>query len=136
MRPFPTLLAALAMLVLTGPAAFGFGQKPDGTERDPFADPARSLPYLAYTLGELHYLAFACEGNMAQQWRTRMIELLELEAPVSGNRRERLINAFNDGYQVQQRSRIRCGAEAEAERRALSVRGQELSDALLASVLE
>jgi len=110
-------------------------QKPD-EERDPFADPARSLPYLAYTLGELHYLAYACEGNSAQQWRTRMIELLELEAPVSGNRRERLITAFNDGYQVQRRARLRCGAEVEAEIRSLSTRGQSLSDALLANVIE
>ncbi|MEE2567416.1 TIGR02301 family protein [Hyphobacterium marinum] len=128
--------AALACLLLLSGAATA--QKPDGedAERDPFADPGRSLPYLAYTLGELHYLAYSCEGSSAQQWRARMIELLELEAPVSGNRRERLIRAFNDGYQVQRSSRIRCGAEAEAERRELSVRGQQLSDALLASVLE
>lgn len=129
------LASLVCLLLMTGAAA---AQKPgdaDG-ERDPFADPARSLPYLAYTLGELHYLAYSCEGSSAQQWRARMIELLELEAPVSGNRRERLIRAFNDGYQVQQRSRIRCGAEAEAEHRELSARGQQLSDALLASILE
>mgnify|MGYP003625660379 CR=1 FL=1 len=128
------LAALLCVLLLTGSV---LAQKaPDEDERDPFRDPGRSLPYLAYTLGELHYLAYACDGNTAQQWRTRMIELLELEAPVSNNRRERLIRSFNDGYQMQQDNRLRCGAEVEAARRQLSVRGQQLSDALLASVLE
>ena len=37
---------------------------------------------------------------------------------------------------MQQDNRLRCGAEVEAARRQLSVRGQQLSDALLASVLE
>ncbi len=126
-----TLILSCLILIIGAADA----QKPD-EQRDPFADPARSLPYLAYTLGELHYLAYACEGNSAQRWRTRMIELLELEAPVSGNRRERLITAFNDGYQVQRQARLRCGAEVEAEIRALSTRGQSLSDALLANVIE
>ena len=103
---------------------------------DPFRDPGRTLPYLAYTLGQLHYLAYTCEGSEAQQWRARMIELLELEAPLSGYRRERLIDAFNDGYQVEQRARTRCGAEAEAERRNLARRGAQMSQALLNEVLD
>lgn len=103
---------------------------------DPYSDPGRTLPYLAYTLGQLHYLAYACEGSETQQWRDRMIELLRLEAPMSGNRRERLIDAFNDGYQVEQRARIRCGAEAEAERRTLARRGAQMSQALLNDVLD
>jgi uncharacterized protein (TIGR02301 family) len=103
---------------------------------DPFRDPGRTLPYLAYTLGQLHYLAYACEGSDAQHWRARMIELLQLEAPISGYRRERLIDAFNDGYQVEQRSRVRCGAEAEAQRRNLARRGAQMSQALLNEVLD
>jgi len=103
---------------------------------DPFRDPGRTLPYLAYTLGQLHYLAYSCEGNETQEWRARMIELLDLEAPLSGYRRERLIDAFNDGYQVEQRARIRCGSEAEAERRDLARRGAQMSRALLNEVLD
>ncbi|GJL98170.1 MAG: hypothetical protein DHS20C06_19870 [Hyphobacterium sp.] len=103
---------------------------------DPFRDPGRTLPYLAYTLGQLHYLTYACGGEEAQQWRARMIELLQLEAPMTGFRRERLIDAFNDGYQVEQRARIRCGAEAEAERRTLARRGSQMSEALLNEVLD
>lgn len=102
---------------------------------DPFRDPGRTLPYLAYTLGQLHYLAYACEGDDTQEWRNRMIELLRLEAPLNGYRRERLIDAFNDGYQVEQQARIRCGVEAEAERRNLARRGAQMSQALLNEVL-
>ncbi len=102
----------------------------------PFRDPGRTLPYLAYTLGQLHYLAYACEGDNTQEWRNRMIELLRLEAPLTGYRRDRLIDAFNDGYQVEQRARIRCGVEAEAERRNLARRGAQMSQALLNEVLD
>jgi uncharacterized protein (TIGR02301 family) len=131
------------LLTLTAPA-FSQGKPAGGdvTEEgvesaaDPFRDPGRTLPYLAYTLGQLHYLAYACEGEEAQQWRARMIELLQLEAPMTGFRRERLIDAFNDGYQVEQRARIRCGAEAEVERRTLARRGAQMSEALLNEVLD
>ncbi|WP_421792386.1 TIGR02301 family protein [Hyphobacterium sp.] len=105
-------------------------------EPEPFRDPGRTLPYLAYTLGQLHYLAFACEGEDNQQWRDQMIALLRLEAPVSGVRRSRLIEAFNDGYQVEQQTRTRCGAEAEAQRRQLAQRGAQMSQAMLNEVLD
>jgi uncharacterized protein (TIGR02301 family) len=140
------LLAAICVLTLTTPvlAQTKPGAQPvetpvvDDTESraDPFRDPGRALPYLAYTLGQLHYLAYACEGSETQQWRERMIELLELEAPISGYRRDRLIDAFNDGYQVEQRAGINCGAEAEAERRNLAQRGAQMSQALLNEVLD
>jgi len=137
------ILLLCLILTLTAPA-FSQGKPAEGdviddsaeSRADPFRDPGRTLPYLAYTLGQLHYLAYACEGEEAQHWRSRMIELLQLEAPLTGYRRERLIDAFNDGYQVEQRTRIRCGAEAEAERRTLARRGAQISEALLNEVLD
>lgn len=123
----PLLLAAL---VMTGPLA-AQAQKPG--ERSPVQyeqdlDLGRTLPFLAYTLGELHYLAYACEGDGAQQWRERMVELLAMEASDDRRRRDRLIESFNEGYRSQQRYRARCGAEADAERRALAHRGRDLSE--------
>lgn len=91
-------------------------------------DVDRVLPFLAYTLGELHYLAFACDGTETQTWRDQMLQLLALEAETNGRRREELIENFNDGYRVQQRYRPVCGAQAEAERRALAYRGRDLSE--------
>ncbi|PIW29551.1 MAG: TIGR02301 family protein [Rhodobacterales bacterium CG15_BIG_FIL_POST_REV_8_21_14_020_59_13] len=135
----------ISLLVLTAPAmaqqkpgtfASSEGHQESEGGANPFNDPGRTLPYLAYTLGQLHYLAYACEGEDTQAWRIRMIELLRLEAPLTGYRRERLIDAFNDGYQVEQRARIRCGAQAEAERRNLARRGAQMSQALLNEVLD
>ncbi|MHA6289293.1 TIGR02301 family protein [Maricaulis sp. CAU 1757] len=91
-------------------------------------DRGRTLPYLAHTLGELHYLAYACEGEQAQQWRNRMVRLLDMEAPSDGRLRARMVDSFNAGYRAQQRYRTRCGAEADAERRALGLRGRDLSE--------
>jgi uncharacterized protein (TIGR02301 family) len=103
--------------------------QPEPRQRaEPDVDVERILPYLAYTLGELHYLAYACEGPDAQSWRTQMIALLAVEAPDNGRRRDRLIEEFNDGYREQQRYRAICGPQADAERRALAHRGRDLSD--------
>jgi uncharacterized protein (TIGR02301 family) len=99
-------------------------------------DLERTLPYLAYTLGELHYLAFACGGPDDQQWREQMVELLAMEAADDRRWRDRLIEGFNDGYRAQQRYRTRCGLEADAERRALAHRGRDLSDMMRAAYFD
>jgi uncharacterized protein (TIGR02301 family) len=126
------LFACLVCLALTLPAA---AQKPrrDTLEPAPVSngaptDPQRTLPYLAYTLGELHYLSYACDGLDAQEWRDRMAELLNMEAPDRGRLRNRLIDSFNDGYREQQRYRPICGPEVDAERRALAHRGRDLAE--------
>ncbi|MEC9250345.1 MAG: TIGR02301 family protein [Pseudomonadota bacterium] len=95
---------------------------------EPSVDVERILPYLAYTLGELHYLDYACSGNEAQVWREQMIALLAMEASESRGRRDQLIDSFNEGYRVQQRFRAVCGPQVEAERRALAHRGRDLSE--------
>lgn len=101
-------------------------------QRD-IGDTERALPYLAYTLGELHYLASACEGLDSQAWRQRMIELLAMEAAEAGRQRDRLIESFNDGYRSQQRRRPICGEEVDIERRALAHRGHDLSEMMRAA---
>ncbi|WP_203293115.1 TIGR02301 family protein [Maricaulis parjimensis] len=130
------LLVCLSVLLLASPS---LAQKPRGqSETDPsvlteapvedLVDRERTLPYLAYTLGELHYLAYACEGPDVQTWRDRMVELLAMEAADNGRFRDRLIDSFNEGYRAQQRYRARCGVEADTERRALAHRGRDLSE--------
>lgn len=85
---------------------------------------------LAGVLGELHFIAYSCEGEDAQTWRQSMMELLELEAPTRGNFRDRLIENFNEGYRYHQRRRTRCGAEAEVERQRLALQGRALTETL------
>ncbi|RKQ95140.1 uncharacterized protein (TIGR02301 family) [Maricaulis maris] len=149
MRAMRALLALPVLLALVASPALA--QKPRSfTRPEPVAEPRaagqparddaiapeireeldleRTLPYLAYTLGELHYLAFACSGPDDQQWREQMVELLAMEAADDRRWRDRLIEGFNDGYRAQQRYRTRCGLEADAERRALAHRGRDLSE--------
>lgn len=134
MMPAMRVLSVLALCLLAGLSAAAAAQKPSAAPTGSQAryeqdlDLDRTLPFLAYTLGELHYLAYACEGDAAQQWRERMVELLAMEASDDGRRRNRLIDSFNEGYRSQQRYRARCGAEADAERRALAHRGRDLSE--------
>lgn len=136
MRSMRTIILASLCLSLASPV---LAQKPRAqapmavSEVQPGAvedmiDRDRTLPYLAYTLGELHYLAYACDGPDAQTWRERMVELLAMEAADNGRFRDRLIDSFNEGYRAQQRYRARCGLEADAERRALAHRGRDLSE--------
>lgn len=133
------LIFLFLCLTLAAPAAAQDkpGLRPDAGEvpLTPTVNRDRVLPELAYVLGELHYLAYACEGNNAQTWRNRMQELLDIEAPAYGYWRDRMIDSFNNGFRDQQRYRLSCGAEAEAERRELASRGQYLSDALLEPLL-
>ena len=129
--------AATALLALPVPIA---AQKPGsqavaaGLQDE--VDRERTLPYLAHTLGELHFLAYACEGDNAQRWRNRMVSLLDMEAPNAGGMRNRLVESFNAGYRAQQRYRTRCGAEAESEIRSLALRGRDLSEMMRAAYFD
>ena len=130
MRTLSVLVLCLAVGLPAAASAQKPARAPDGAQAryEQDLDLERTLPFLAYTLGELHYLAYACEGENAQQWRERMVELLAMEASDDGRRRDRLIESFNEGYRSQQRYRARCGVEVEAERRALAHRGRDLSE--------
>lgn len=93
---------------------------------------------LSRVMGELHAIRFVCEGPGAQVWRERMAELLELEAPVRGPYRERLIAEFNGGFADRQRARPRlsCGAETQRIERRLAEEGEQLADRLRRTYIE
>ena len=91
---------------------------------------------LASIMGELHYLSYNCQGRRAQDWRETMLEMLELEAPTRGAYRERLVDAFNDGFYRQSDRRPRCGAETEFQQRILAERGRALSDQIRRTYIE
>lgn len=100
-----------------------------------YADPY-PVESLAQIMGELHYLAFACQGRDSQDWREAMLELLQHEAPTRGAYRQRLVERFNTGFRNQERQRTRCGAEAELERQRLAATGQALSERLRRTYLD
>src|SRR5262249_4001701 len=55
------------------------------------------LQRLAEILGTLHYLRGICGSNEGLKWRNEMQALIDAETP-SGDRRARMIAAFNRGY--------------------------------------
>jgi len=118
--------ALIAASALAAPAAAQSSSQPYPVER------------LSRVMGELHAIQFICEGPGAQVWRERMSELLELEAPVRGAYRQRLISEFNDGFTERQRARPRlsCGADARRLEAQLADEGERLSERLRRTYLE
>ena len=99
-----------------------------GEARAQLEDKTYPVVALASIMGELHFLSFNCQGSDAQDWRETMLEMLEFEAPTRGAFRERLIDAFNDGFYDQRDRRTRCGPETEFQQRMLAERGRALSE--------
>src|SRR5205085_5387560 len=56
-----------------------------------------NLQRLAEIMGSLHYLRGICGANEGQKWRNEVQALIEAET-ATGERRARMIAAFNRGY--------------------------------------
>jgi len=71
-----------------------------------------SLQRLAEILGALHYLRGICGSNEGLKWRNEMQALVDAETP-GGERRTRMIAAFNRGYRGFQQSYRICTPAAD-----------------------
>jgi len=71
-----------------------------------------SLQRLAEILGALHYLRGICGANEGQKWRNEMQSIVDAETP-AGDRRARLIAAFNRGYRGYQQTYRTCTPAAD-----------------------
>ncbi len=71
-----------------------------------------NLQRLAEILGSLHYLRNICGANEGQKWRNQMQALVDAEAP-SGDRRARMVAAFNRGFRIFQQSYRTCTPAAD-----------------------
>ncbi len=96
-------------------------------ERSPAA--RQGLTDLARVLGSSHALRQACLDRKDQSWRTRMQQLLDVEAPDQGLKR-RLMQAFNAGYDAEQAVYPACSSAAEAESARLAQHGRALAQQL------
>jgi uncharacterized protein (TIGR02301 family) len=65
------------------------------------------LQRLAEILGTLHYLRGICGTNEGQKWRSEMQALIDAETP-AGDRRSRMVAAFNRGYNGFQQTYRTC----------------------------
>ncbi|MGL4438779.1 MAG: TIGR02301 family protein [Bosea sp. (in: a-proteobacteria)] len=84
---------------------------------------------LAEVMGSLAFLRQLCSGLEAQQWRTRMTELLETEGVTPG-RKERLAGAYNRGFKSFALTYRACTPAAEEASARLSKDGERLSRSL------
>ncbi|MET0905614.1 MAG: TIGR02301 family protein [Tardiphaga sp.] len=65
------------------------------------------LQRMSEILGALHYLRGICGNNEGNKWRSEMQALVDAETP-SGERRARMIAAFNRGYNGFQQTYRTC----------------------------
>jgi uncharacterized protein (TIGR02301 family) len=71
-----------------------------------------NLQRLAEILGGLHYLRGICGANEGQKWRNQMQALVDAETP-SGERRARMVAAFNRGFRIFQQGYRACTPAAD-----------------------
>lgn len=90
-----------------------------------------SLQRLAEILGALHYLRGICGSNEGAKWRNQMQALIDAETP-AGDRRTRMIAAFNRGYNGFQQSYRTCTPAALVAIRRYVEEGSKISRDLTA----
>src|SRR6266581_4691892 len=66
-----------------------------------------NLQRLAEIMGALHYLRGICGANEGQKWRNEVQALIDAEAP-TGDRKARMVAAFNRGYRGYQQTYRTC----------------------------
>jgi uncharacterized protein (TIGR02301 family) len=71
-----------------------------------------NLQRLAEIMGALHYLRGICGANEGQKWRNEVQALIDAEAP-TGDRKARMVAAFNRGYRGFQQSYRTCTPAAD-----------------------
>jgi uncharacterized protein (TIGR02301 family) len=96
------LKRALAVLILISVCSLGPARAEDAPA--PFDG---DLERLSEILGTLHYLRAICGNNEGGKWRNQMQALIDAETP-SGDRRTRMIGAFNRGYNGFQQTYRTC----------------------------
>ena len=120
------LLLAAAMLALglsTALAATTTATAPTPSVQVPLAQSAPPPPYedqllrLSEILGALTYLRPLCKSDEGSPWRDQMDALIQSEQP-DADRRARMVDRFNHGYDSYKSVYVTCtpAAEVAAER--------------------
>lgn len=109
-RPAPKPQAARPGDAKPGEAKPG-EKKPDAPELPPPPYEPQLLR-LSEILGALAFLRPLCGGADAQDWRTKMAQLMEAEATTEP-RKERLAGAYNRGFREYAQTYRRCTPAAE-----------------------
>lgn len=121
-------VAALVVALTT--ATLGWLAPPVSAQDADEISPLLEVEDLARVMGAIHYRRQSCTSARDQAWRDQAMRLMELEAPVNDQRRQRLVAAFNEGYNFEQDARPTCAAGRTAEIQ-LATEGKRLAERLL-----
>ncbi len=117
----PLLIILIATVLGSTPALAQDGAAPFDGE----------LQRMSEILGSLHYLRGICGNNEGNKWRSEMQALVDAETP-SGERRARMIAAFNRGYNGFQQTYRTCTPAANTAIRRHVEEGARISRDLTA----
>lgn len=117
------MLRRILIILLLGAAVAGGSAPARAQAPAPFDE---NLQRLAEILGALHYLRGICGANEGAKWRNEMQALVDAEAP-TGDRRARLIAAFNRGYRGFQQTYRTCTPAADLAIRRYLEEGAKIS---------
>ncbi len=84
------------------------------------------LQRLSEILGALHYLRAVCGANEGNKWRNEMQAIIDAEVP-DGERRRKVIAAFNRGYRGYQQTYRTCTPSAGLAIRRYLEEGSKIS---------
>jgi len=118
-KPFLTFLIVAALGI------------PPALAQDGAAPFDGELLRMSEILGSLHYLRGICGNNEGNKWRSEMQALVDAETP-SGERRARMIAAFNRGYNGFQQTYRTCTPAANTAIRRHVEEGARISRDLTA----
>ncbi len=107
-------------------------QATTGNSNLPTRDQAylRDLVSLSETIGSAHAVRVRCNGVDDQYWRSYMVQILGLEAPIQGNLRRQMVSGFNRGFEREDSVRIGCDATANEREARYAIKGQALAEGL------
>jgi uncharacterized protein (TIGR02301 family) len=117
------MLRTVAMAVLIALASASAPVHAQNPAAAPFDN---SLQRLAEILGTLHYLRNICGANEGMKWRDEVEALIKAEAP-TGERRARMIAAFNRGYRGFQQTYRSCTPAADLVIRRYLAEGSKIA---------
>lgn len=125
-------MAILVRKILTALTVVTLLATPLAAQDNAPAAPEPTAPYdadlqrLAEILGALQYLRTLCNAKDGQKWRDQMQQLLDAEAP-NGERRRRIVAAYNRGYRGFQQTYRTCTPAADLVIRRYLQEGARIS---------
>ena len=125
------ILFAAAALVLSSAALAPARAQSEGDYRERLED----LVTISSIFGELHHIRRNCTRSESDVWRERMKKLIEYEGP-QGPARDRMVSAFNSGYQGAQNRFDYCDRRARDYAAARAQQGDAIIARLMAPLYE